>query len=179
LLDRCYEVAIKTGSLDLRLETLARGAATSARMLVYHFGSKEALHDALISRFEVRLRERFNALAGPARVPNQSDRSRSNVAAQAILAVWDELTAPAMRGLLRLSVELRYRALRGDAAARRVVASETTAWRDLLTRWGLDREATQEFLMLAEGAATHLLLTDDVKPGRATLARMLRRRFRR
>jgi len=158
-------VAIRRGSLDLGLDILAKGAGTSARMLVYHFGSKEALHDALIARLEARLRERFRALAG--------EGARPKRAAHAVLAVWDELTAPAMRGLLRLSVELRYRALRGDAGARRVVAAETAAWRDLLSRWGLGKDAAQEFMMLAEGAASHLLLTGDAKPGRAALARAL------
>lgn len=176
LLERCFVAATQSGSFALSLDALATCAGTSARMLVYHFGSKEALDTALVSRLEVRLRERFSALAGPARSAKDAARTRSPATARAILAVWDELTAPEMRGLLRLTVELRLRALRGDVAAQRVIKSQTAAWRTILTRRGLDTHAAEEFLMLVEGATSQLLLTGDAKPGRAVLARSLGRR---
>jgi AcrR family transcriptional regulator len=176
LLKRCVEFALKTGSLDLRLETLADAVGTSARMLIYHFGSKEALHNALLAQLEVILRTRFSAFAAAARTSIQPRAGSYAQAVAAILAIWDELTAPQMRGLLYLSAELRYRALRGDSAARRVAMTQTTAWRKLLVQWGIGSATARDVLMLVEGATTDFLLTGDAGPGRKALARTLGRR---
>ena len=159
LLEQCFAAALRDGSLEMTLESLARTVGTSARMLLYHFGSKHALDAALVSRLESRLRERFVTMH---RTVEGTPKSLLQVA----LAVWDDVSAPPARGLLRLAEDLRRRALAGDVIAARVVRADRDAWEQLLASAGLTRGAGLAVLLLAEGAAADLLLTDDPERGR-------------
>jgi AcrR family transcriptional regulator len=61
LLDTCTDHALATGLPD-RLEAFAVASGTSTRMLLYHFGTKEALLRAVLRRARDRQRQDFEAL---------------------------------------------------------------------------------------------------------------------
>jgi AcrR family transcriptional regulator len=61
LLDACTDSALVNGLPD-RLEPLAVASGTSTRMLLYHFGTKEALLRAVLQRARSRQRQDFEAL---------------------------------------------------------------------------------------------------------------------
>jgi AcrR family transcriptional regulator len=61
LLDACTDAAL-AGGLPDRLEPLAVATGTSTRMLIYHFGTKEALLRAVLQRARARQRRDFEAL---------------------------------------------------------------------------------------------------------------------
>jgi AcrR family transcriptional regulator len=61
LLDRCTDHALAAGLPD-RLEAFAVASGTSTRMLLYHFGTKEALLRAVLRRARDRQRQDFQTL---------------------------------------------------------------------------------------------------------------------
>jgi AcrR family transcriptional regulator len=52
LLERATAYALRHGFADLSLRPLAEGIGTSARMLIHHFGSKEALLGLIVEQIE-------------------------------------------------------------------------------------------------------------------------------
>lgn len=165
LLERCFAAAMEGDSLELSLAALAEGAGTSARMLVYHFGSREGLERALVERLEEELRERFAALE--AATPDAGPRA-------ATLAIWDALTQPAMRGMLRMVMDVLHRAQRGDPAARETAAVQAALWEGFLApRLAGRPEAAAALFLLVLGAAMDYLVTGDAERGRRALASFL------
>jgi AcrR family transcriptional regulator len=61
LLDACTDHALEHGLPD-RLEPLATAAGTSARMLIYHFGTRDTLLRAVLANARQRQLETFGAL---------------------------------------------------------------------------------------------------------------------
>jgi len=92
LLDACTDHALAQGLPD-RLEPLAAAAGTSARMLIYHFGTRDALLLAVLRQARQRQLEMFSACL----------RVRPDEPYTATLAAaWTELTGPRGRPYLRL-----------------------------------------------------------------------------
>lgn len=163
MLERCFQAALEGGSLELSLAALAEGAGTSARMLVYHFGTRDGLERALAERLEEELRARFRALedAGPG----------AGVRA-AVLEMWDAMIGESVRGLLRLVMDVLHRAQAGDPAARALNATQTELWERLLApRLGADASAA--LMLLGQGAAADLLATGDAERGRRAMVTLL------
>jgi AcrR family transcriptional regulator len=92
LLDACTDHALAHGLPD-RLEPLATAAGTSPRMLVYHFGTRDALLRAVLARARQRQVEVFSELL---RV-RPGERYTETLA-----AAWSAFTGPAGRPYLRL-----------------------------------------------------------------------------
>ncbi|WP_018503628.1 TetR/AcrR family transcriptional regulator [Parafrankia discariae] len=61
LLDACTDHALAHGLPD-RLEPLARATGTSTRMLIYHFGTRDALLRAVLGQARQRQLDTFGAL---------------------------------------------------------------------------------------------------------------------
>jgi AcrR family transcriptional regulator len=96
LLDAIVDRVVAEGLADLSLRPLAAAVGSSPRMLLYHFGSKEALIGAVLaeaSRRQVRLLETW------------WERSAEHDARTMLLRAWQWLTAPRHDRLLRLLFE--------------------------------------------------------------------------
>jgi len=63
LLERVIAFAAAEGIADKSLREIARGAATSHRMLLYHFGSREGLLAAIVAAIEAQQRAVMVAMA--------------------------------------------------------------------------------------------------------------------
>jgi AcrR family transcriptional regulator len=92
LLDACTDHALAHGLPD-RLEPLAAAAGTSARMLIYHFGTRDALLLAVLRQARQRQLEMFS---GCLRVRPDEPYTAT------LAAAWTELTGPRGRPYLRL-----------------------------------------------------------------------------
>jgi AcrR family transcriptional regulator len=126
LLEACTDAAL-AGGLPDRLETFAVAAGTSTRMLIYHFGTKEALLRAVLRQARARQRRDWEALL---RVRPDEDYRTT------LARAWAGMTGPA--GQRYLAVFSR---LREDA--------EQQLWP------GFRREATTDWLVpLEEGLRT-------------------------
>jgi AcrR family transcriptional regulator len=97
LLDACTDHALEHGLPD-RLEPLARAAGTSARMLIYHFGTRDALLRAVLGHARERQLDIFGALL----------RARPGEPYSTTLtAAWASMTSPEGRPFLRMFGQLR------------------------------------------------------------------------
>jgi AcrR family transcriptional regulator len=162
MLERCFRAALEGGSLELSLATLAERAGTSARVLVYHFGTREGLERALAGRLEDELQARFRGLE--AATPGVELRA-------AILAGWDTITGESVRGLLRLVMDVVHRAQAGDPAARALNDLQMEQWEHLLAPLGPDRASA--LVLLGQGAVVDLLATGNAERGRRAMVAFL------
>jgi AcrR family transcriptional regulator len=97
LLDACTDHALAHG-LPARLEPLAAAAGTSTRMLIYHFGTRDALLRAVLGRARDRQLDAFTELL----------RARPGEPYTATLArAWTEMTGPDGEPYLRMFGRLR------------------------------------------------------------------------
>jgi AcrR family transcriptional regulator len=97
LLDACADHALAHGLPD-RLEPLATATGTSARMLIYHFGTRDALLRAVLGRARQRQLDTFGDLL---RVrPDEPYTATLNRA-------WTSITGPDGQPYLRMFGQLR------------------------------------------------------------------------
>lgn len=162
MLERCFQAALEGGSLELSLAALAERAGTSARMLVYHFGTREGLEHALTARLEEEMRARFRALDAASPGPRA-----------AILQLWDSIADGSMRALLRLGMDVLHRAHGGDPAARALNAAQMEEWERLLAPRLAHPGAASAVVLLMQGAGTDLLATGDTERGRRAIVTLL------
>ncbi|HZP66570.1 MAG TPA: hypothetical protein VFB32_09675 [Rudaea sp.] len=159
LRERAIDYALAHGISDLSLRPLADALDTSARMLVYHFGSREGLMREILSG----LRERQDAYIRAWLDAGDTPRSLEDF----LRWYWRLLSSEEARPVVRMIFELYALALRRPAEYPGVLGDPLVYWRGLLARLGVpeeieDAEAT---LMLA---ATRGLLLDVCTSGDQT-----------
>jgi AcrR family transcriptional regulator len=97
LLDECTDFALQHGLPD-RLEPMAEATGVSARMLLYHFGTRDDLLRAVLGRARARQQAAFGALL----------LSRPDVPYTAVLSrAWTSMTGPDGQPFLRMFGQLR------------------------------------------------------------------------
>jgi AcrR family transcriptional regulator len=97
LLDACTDHALEHGLPD-RLEPLVSATGTSARMLIYHFGTRDALLRAILGRARQRQRDTYGDLL----------RARPGEPYTATLQrAWTSMTGPNGQPYLRMFGQLR------------------------------------------------------------------------
>jgi AcrR family transcriptional regulator len=156
LLEAAYAYALEHGLADLSLRPLSVAIGSSPRVLLYLFGSKDALLRELLAR------ARADELAGLDRVQAAGGE------ASAVEEVWAWLTAAEHRTLLVLWTEAYARSLVEPDGPWSGFAHQTV--RDWLGLLGTDRSSTTATLSLAvlRGAFLDLLATGDAdRIGRA------------
>ena len=97
ILDACVDHALRHGLPD-RLEPLAAASGTSARMLIYHFGTRDALLRETLRRARRRQRDFFGELVSPR--PDEPYPST-------LRRAWRVMTGPAGRPYLTMFGRLR------------------------------------------------------------------------
>lgn len=93
LLGLVVDLILRDGMIDISLSAVARRIGSNNRMLLYYFGSKEALLDEAAMRAYERfpkLRALFERLAEPGDIEHRLFRA------------WDDLSAPENHSYLRL-----------------------------------------------------------------------------
>lgn len=97
ILDACADHALAHGLPD-RLEPLAVASGVSTRMLIYHFGTRDALLRETLGRARRRQRDLFGDLLSPR--PDEPYPST-------LRRAWQEMTGPAGRPYLSMFGRLR------------------------------------------------------------------------
>jgi AcrR family transcriptional regulator len=97
LLEKIVDVLIARGVSDLALRPLAEAAGSSARLLVYHFGSKEALLGDALQRVRSRIEKALRVLA-------EKEEPRS--AREFLLLFWRWVLLEENQGYFRLLYEV-------------------------------------------------------------------------
>lgn len=147
LIDDVLEAVARLGLGNLSLRALSRELRVSPRMLLYHFGSRDGLLDAIVA-------ETSRRLAAAAML----DGTLSDM----VLASWSWMTAPRQRGFLNVFYEVCALGAR-DATRRGVVAASLfTDWHALLLRRGVPDASATLLLATLHGLLLDLVLTGQV-----------------
>jgi AcrR family transcriptional regulator len=123
LLEAAVEYVAAHGIGELSLRQLAAALGTSHRMLVYHFGSKEALLVEVIRAVEARQRQALAELAADAHLPVAEQARR----------MWRRLADPALWPHERLFFEVYGQALQGRPHATDLLDGIVDSWLEPLT----------------------------------------------
>ena len=166
LLERSYRYALEHGVADLSLRPLAAAVGSSPRVLLFLFGSKAALVQALLRR----ARHDELELLARARVAGDGERDPVIVASE----LWEWLAAEERRALLKLWVEGYGRSLIDAEGPWEGFAAATVAdWLDLLGEVGSDVAERTLILAVLRGAMLDLLATGDLERTTAAVQRHL------
>lgn len=164
---RAADYLLENGLSDLSLRPLAAAAGTSARMLVYHFGSKEELIAEAMA--EIRSRQRKLAERWITRHSKASPE-------ELLRFVWSWISAPEHEPYLRLFLEVLGRGVRkGEHFAEfsRATFEEWVDWAERRGRAGRTAEAARAHAILTvatvRGLAFYYLATKDRRGARAAL----------
>lgn len=152
LLDAAISVAAEHGISQMILRQLAEHLGTSHRMLVFHFGSKDALLLEIVRAVEARQR----AFIAP------PPAGRGAPVAPRLDELWVRLRDPKMWPYERLFFELYGQALQGREPAGRLLDGDVAAWVDtmagLLVEIGVDEATARTDARLALAVCRGLLL---------------------
>ncbi|HEY1204301.1 MAG: TetR/AcrR family transcriptional regulator [Bryobacteraceae bacterium] len=165
LRDETVGYVLSHGVGDLALRPLAKALKTNARMLIYHFGSREGLMSQILiglrEREDARIRTWFRTGERPRTLP------------QFLRWYWKRLSSPRARPGLRLIFELYALALRNPQRYPGVLEDPLAYWQTLTEKAGVPSspDAVEATLLLA---ATRGLLLDLCATGdRARVGRAM------
>ncbi len=123
LRDQAVNYVLSHGVGDLTLRPLARALKTNARMLVYHFGSREGLMREILSRLreleDARIQAWFQSGEKPRTMP------------EFLSWYWNRLSAPRARPAVRLIFELYTLALKNPRAYSGALEDPLVYWQKL------------------------------------------------
>jgi AcrR family transcriptional regulator len=158
-LARATDYVLEHGLANLSLRPLAAALGTSTRMLLYDFGSKEALLDGALAEIRRRLAERLAEL--------QSGRDD----AATLTEIWNWVSAEERVPFMRLFFETYVAALKQPERGAPMVAD----WLAFLeTRWqpkGLDPATATLFVAVIRGLLLDRLTAPDPNRTDAALDR--------
>lgn len=103
LLEKAVDYVLEHGLRGLSLRPLAQALGTNARMLIYHFGSKEKLVTEVLEAAHARQRALLGELGGEAADPYA-----------ALEAFWRWFSSPRLAPFARLLYEVEVGALQGQ-----------------------------------------------------------------
>jgi AcrR family transcriptional regulator len=159
------EYVLANGLASLSLRPLAKALDTSARMLVYHFGSRDNLLTEILAGVREREDRRIQTWL-------RSGRQKRTLA-DFITWYWRRAASPAARPMLRLIFELYALALRQPADYRGVLESPLDYWRALQTSTGggagIDPAITTLIVATIRGLLLDVAATGDAKRTNAAL----------
>ncbi len=123
LIERALEYFLANGLAGLSLRPLAEKIGTSARLLVYHFGSKDGLVAAVMNEVRARVQKSF------VRFMNASDKKRPN---RIMPAFWTWVIHPSNVRYMRLLFEVQILAIQNPKAYARYLEGTSSSWLDLI-----------------------------------------------
>jgi len=123
LLERAVHYVLRNGVGGLSLRPMAKDIGTTARMLMHHFGSKEALVTDVLAAIEQGFAQRTAAYVGEERSVGFT-----------VSRMWSETSAPAMDASLRAMFEVWGQALVHPDRYEKLLQWLTEPWIDMLRR---------------------------------------------
>lgn len=117
LLEKAVDYVLEKGLQGLSLRPLAQALGTNARMLIYHFGSKEKLITGVLQAAQARQQALLQGLGGAAADPYA-----------ALEAFWRWLTSPRLAPFVRLLYEVEVGAMQGQLEYRDFARRAIHGW---------------------------------------------------
>lgn len=155
LLDAALGYCLKHGLANLSLRPLAEEIGTSARLLVFHFKSKDALIGDVLEALNKRLRASFEEVMASAGGPTEPPLRR----------IWNWASSKEALPSLRLYYELQIVAAQNPKRYRRYVKKMSLSWLNAATG-ALSAETRSENLAtlciaIIDGLLIELISTGD------------------
>ena len=151
LRDQAVDYVLSHGAGDLTLRPLAKALKTSARMLIYHFGSREGLMRQILAGLREREDARLQAWF-------RTSKKRRTLP-EFLRWYWKRMSTPRARPALRLVFELYALALRHPQDYPGVLEAPLAHWKKLTEQTGVTAQVdTIEATLLL--AATRGLFLD-------------------
>jgi AcrR family transcriptional regulator len=180
LLDQAIAYVLSHGLGDLTLRPLAKALRTNARMLIYHFGSREGLMREVLACLREREDARIQAWF---RASKSRASKKGRTLPEFLLWQWRHLSAPQAQPAVRLIFELYTLALLHPREYPGVLEDPLVYWQRLAEKAGADSRtgAIEATLLLAmtRGLLLDLCATGDrARVGRAMnrFARLVKNR---
>lgn len=131
LLQESLEYLLEKGVANFSLRPLAAAVGSSARLLVYHFGSKAELLAAVMEKVRSQFQTSFSASISASR-PARADHPRPASAGHPMAVFWESLSRPANLRYLRLLLEVQVLALQNPAQWGQYLEQTSSSWLDLI-----------------------------------------------
>ncbi len=163
LKEQAIDYVLTHGFAALSLRPLAKALKTNARMLVYHFGSREGLMREILAG----LREREDAHIRTWFRRGNKPRTLSDF----LRWYWRRLSAPQARPAALLIFELYAMALRDPEAYPGVLSDPLTYWQTLAAKAGVNAKSSEAETTLLLAATRGLLLDLGATNNRARVSR--------
>lgn len=165
LLQKSLDRFLQSGVAGLSLRPLAEDIGTSARLLIYHFGSKEGLITAVMEQVRARVQASFHQV--------MSNRKREK-GTGVMASLWAWMTDAANLPCLRLLLEVQVLALQDPETYAAYLEGGSSSWLDLIEA-GLppspDRRAVATLCAaVMDGLFIEYLSTGDLRRTTAALA---------
>lgn len=123
LIEKALDYFLKHGLAGLSLRPLAAQIGTSARLLVYHFGSKDGLIAAVMDEVRARTQKSFAAS-----LVHAAGNARNGV----MRRFWTWIIHPANVGHMRLLFEVQVLALQNPTVYARYLEGTSRSWLELI-----------------------------------------------
>ncbi len=168
LLDLLVDYLLEHGLNDLSLRPMAAAASTSARLLVYHFGSKEGLLAEVLERMQSRLRESFTAMF---KSPRRAGKEKP------LMVFWRWAIASENFPYLKLLYELQILAAQNPSTYGAYLRRSSSDWLDIakamLPENERDDAMASVLIAVFDGLFLELMSTDDRARTTAALERFI------
>lgn len=123
LLDALIAYLVKHGLADLSLRPMAAEAGTSARLLIFHFGTKDQLLLEVLAEMQARLQRSFSAFLEGGAAPRK---------APLLQLFWDWATTGVNYDYHRLLYQLHILAAQNPKVYRRYLQRNAMTWLELI-----------------------------------------------
>ncbi|MES2313164.1 MAG: TetR/AcrR family transcriptional regulator [Pseudomonadota bacterium] len=157
LTDELVAYLLEHGLSDLSLRPLADALGTSARLLIYHFESKEGLLTEVLDSMQTRLRMSFGGMI----------ERRAGQLGRPLKLFWDWAIADENYPYLKLLYELQILAVQNPAAYGHYLQRNTSNWSELIATALPEAERTPAMVTLLgavfDGLFLELMSTGDRK----------------
>ena len=154
LAELATDYVLEHGLIGLSLRPLAAALDTSDRMLIYHFGDKDALVAEVIARSTGRAVQVVESLP------------RARTVRTGVLALWRALVEPELDRCLRLYIQGAALGVLGADPYRKLIAQTNTEWdravREYLIGCGAQPRRAPRIARLVDAALTGLQLSMPV-----------------
>jgi AcrR family transcriptional regulator len=150
LRDQAVRYVMAHGIGDLALRPLAKALDTNARMLIYHFGSREGLMREILAGLRERESAQVERWMKSARKPRTMP--------EFLRWYWRRISAPQARAAVRLVFELYALALRNPRDYPGVLEEPLAFWPKLVHAMGIQSEIDEVEATLLLAALRGLLL---------------------
>ena len=150
LREQAVDYVMTHGIGDLALRPLAKALKTNARMLIYHFGSREGLLREILAGLRDRESARVERWMQSGRKPRTMP--------EFLRWYWRRVSAPQARSAVRLVFELYALALRNPREYPGVLEEPVAFWPKLVRAMGIQSEVDETEATLLLAALRGLLL---------------------